>query len=135
MRVVRTEMRARRTPDLTVPQFRALAFVRRHRGASLSEAADHIGLTPPSMSKLMDGLVARGLVTREGHARDRRRVTLALTRRGRGTLRAASAATRAQLAARLAALPSAERATVAAAMRALRAVFAPDPAGGGAASE
>ena len=124
MRAIRAGMRAG-SPDLTVPQFRALGFVGRNPGASLSDVAEHIGLTLPSMSKLMDGLVARKLVTRVTDTDDRRRLLLALTPRGRALLETSRAATRARLAGRLASLPPSERAVVVEAMRALQPIFAP----------
>ncbi len=123
MRAIRSEMRDHRTPDLSVPQFRTLAFLNRYEGASLSDVAEHIGLRLPSMSKLMDGLVARGLVTRQTHPVDRRRVTLALTARGRTTLQTALKATQACLAERLATLSTPERATVTQAMLILHPLF------------
>jgi len=123
MRTIRAEMRDRRTPDLSVPQFRTLTFLNRHEGASLSDVAEHIGLRLPSMSKLMDGLVARNLVKRQTHPDDRRRVTLALTARGRTTLQTALEGTRACLAERLATLPASNLAAVAKAMQILRPLF------------
>ena len=48
-------------------QFRTLAFVDANQGASLSEVAGHIGLGLPSMSKLVDALVNRELLTRDVH--------------------------------------------------------------------
>jgi DNA-binding MarR family transcriptional regulator len=125
MRAIRSEMRSHRTPDLTVPQFRALFYLNRNEGASLSELAEHIGLTLPSMSTMIDGLVVRSLVTRQTHASDRRRVTLTLTARGRTTLQSMRDATQAHLAERLAVLPSSERAAVVQAMQALRPIFTP----------
>lgn len=125
MRSVRAEMRGSRAPDLSVPQFRALNFLYRCPGASLSDVADHVGITLPSMSKLVEKLVARGLVTRQDDPGDRRRVTLALTEPGRAELQAAREATQARLAQRLAALSPEQRAVVVEAMRALRSVFAP----------
>ena len=55
---IRSQMRSRRSPDLTVPQFRTLAFVDRNKGTSLSAVANHMGLTLPSTSKLVDGLIS-----------------------------------------------------------------------------
>jgi DNA-binding MarR family transcriptional regulator len=126
MRTIRADMRRHRAPELTVPQYRTLAFVNRNEGASLSDVAEHIGLTLPSTSKLMDGLVTRGLVTRETHAGDRRRITLALTPHGRMMLQSAHAAAQDCLARRLAGLSAAERAMVTQALRALRPIFMPD---------
>jgi DNA-binding MarR family transcriptional regulator len=77
------------------------------------------------MSKLVDGLVARQLVTRELAASDRRRVMLALTSAGQATFQAARAATQAFLAQRLAELPAEERAVVTEAMQILRPLFTP----------
>jgi DNA-binding MarR family transcriptional regulator len=123
MRTVRAEMRDRRTHDLSVPQFRTLGFVERHPGTSLSELAEHIGLTLPSMSKLVDGLVERKLVTRQGHADDRRRITLALTARGCALLQSAHAATLASMAGRFGGLDEDERGTVVRAMQILHPLF------------
>jgi DNA-binding MarR family transcriptional regulator len=131
MRAIRGQMRSHRRSDLSVPQFRTLAFLGRYQGASLSAVAEHIGLSLPSASKLMDGLVARSLVSREGSPVDRRRVRLALTTRGKVTLREAFAAAQADLADRVAALPADERGKVGQAMRTLRSVFALGEAGRG----
>jgi DNA-binding MarR family transcriptional regulator len=124
MRTIRGEMRRHRAADLSVPQFRTLAYIHRHRGVSLSSVAEHIGLTLPSMSKLVDGLVARGLITRESCADDRRRVTLAITARGRTILQAARDAALSSLADRLESLSEPERITVVRAMQTLHRVFA-----------
>ncbi len=123
MRTIRTEMRSHRAADLSVPQFRALAFIDNNQGPSLSDVAGHIGLTLPSMSKIVDGLVARKLITREVASADRRRVTLALTSRGQTLLTAARDATKACLAEMLQSLSPADRTLVIAAMETLRPIF------------
>ena len=64
MRFIRAEMRSHRGHDLSVPQFRTLTFVNRNPEVSLSHLADHLGLTLPSTSKLVDGLVNQKVVTR-----------------------------------------------------------------------
>jgi len=126
MRTVRVEMRCHRTADLSVPQFRTLNFLHRQAGASLSQVAEHIGLTLPSMSQLVDGLVERKLILRSTHATDRRRITLTLTARGQSVLEAAHGATQAALAEKLAALSAQDRTIVVQAMQALRPLFEPD---------
>ena len=123
MRNIRTEMRHHRAADLSVPQFRTLAFVDRGDKPSLSDVAEHIGLTLPSMSKIVDGLVARKLVTRETHSTDRRRLVLALTRSGQTALETSRKATRACLAENLAMLSDAERANIVRALETLRPLF------------
>lgn len=45
LQAIRQEMRKSSSAELTVPQFRTLAFLNRNPGASLSAAAEFIGLT------------------------------------------------------------------------------------------
>jgi len=82
MRAMRAEVRRQRTPELSMPQFRALAFIGRNEGAALSDVAAFLGLTLPSVSKLIDGLVASKFVVREVAPGDRRRIHLALSPAG-----------------------------------------------------
>jgi DNA-binding MarR family transcriptional regulator len=134
MRAIRAELRRHRTADLSIPQFRTLAFIDRNVDASLSDVAEHIGLTLPSISKIVDGLVTRKLVTRQTHATDRRRMTLELTARGQTALQVSRAATRACLAEDLAALSDHRRELIVQALEFLRPVFTPQretPAKGG----
>jgi len=123
MRSLRAQMREAREGDLSVTQFRVLGFIDRHKGTSLSDVADHIGLSLPSMSKIVDGLVTQRLVGREFDRADRRRMTLTLTPRGRSVLEAARAETRTAVAKSLGGLTPDELATVGAAMEILRPLF------------
>jgi DNA-binding MarR family transcriptional regulator len=125
MRTIRAELRRHRAADLSVPQFRTLAFIDRNVDASLSDVAEHIGLTLPSMSKIVDGLVARKLVTRQTHPTDRRRMTLTLTARGQTALESSRAATRTCLAEDLAALSDRQRETIVQGLNSLRPIFMP----------
>ncbi len=124
MRAVRAKMRESAALNLSVPQFRTLGFIDHHRGASLSDVAEHIGLTLPSMSKLVDGLVERKLVVRSSHADDRRRITLELTARGCALWQSARESTQASLAEQMSTLSESDRATVVRAMRILQPLFA-----------
>ncbi len=126
MRSVRALMRRSRGPDLTVPQFRVLTFVNRTPGASLSRVAQHVGTSLPSTSKLVDGLVGRGLVERQPAAGDRRRLALILTTRGASLLAAARKGTHASLVEILARASSAQQAVILEAMRILSGLFAPE---------
>src|SRR5213593_56534 len=76
MRVVRGEMRRQGAHLVSVPQFRALAFVERHPGASLAGVAEHLGVTAPTASTIVDRLVRRRLVGRVPDPAERRRVVL-----------------------------------------------------------
>jgi DNA-binding MarR family transcriptional regulator len=123
MRDIRTQMRRRRTPDLTVPQFRTLLFVSRNAGASLSEVADHIGLALSSTSKLVDDLIRGGLMTRQEQSSDRRRVSLVVTPRGATLLEVSRKGTLEYLAEKLEGISGAERETILKAIKGLRCVF------------
>lgn len=123
MRAIRTEMRSHRGSDLSVPKFRVLIFLNRHAGASLSDIAEHLGLTLPSMSKMIDGLVARNMVTRQMDTKDRRRVTLVLTALGRRAMQSAYNATESRLAERLVVLPASERGIIIKSMQVLESIF------------
>lgn len=123
MRVLRSEVRRRRTPELSVAQFRALAFVGRNAGAKLSELAGFLGLTAPSASKLVDGLVAARLLAREVPVGNRRRIALALSPAGRREYDAVLKHARAYLGSRLSHLSHSRRERVALALRDLRLAF------------
>ncbi len=123
MRSVRAEMRSHRGHDLSIPQFRTLTFVNRNPETSLSELADHLGLTLPSVSKLVDGLVNQKLITRRESTEDRRRMTLSLTKSGIDILRAASQATQDYLKNVLRELSGDELSTILRAMNLLHPLF------------
>jgi DNA-binding MarR family transcriptional regulator len=83
-----------------------------------------MGLTSPSVSRLIDVLVSRGFVTRDEHPEDRRRVKLAVTDHGRQALETCRKGTLAHLSERLRLLAPEEREAVVKALGALRSVFA-----------
>jgi DNA-binding MarR family transcriptional regulator len=82
MRFIRTEMRSRRAPSLSVPQFRVLTFLSRRPGAPLSSVAEHLGVARSTASAIVDRLVRRKLVSRTAHPQERRCVVLTLTPSG-----------------------------------------------------
>jgi DNA-binding MarR family transcriptional regulator len=123
-RAIRAELRKYGAKEMSVPQYRTLAFVYRNEGASLSDVCEHIGLTLPTMSELVDGLVAKGLLNRRTDPEDRRRMTLTLTQPGRARLESARAATMAYLEEKLRRLSASDRATITLAMRMLTELFA-----------
>jgi len=123
MREIRAQMRSHRGLDLSVPQFRALAFLRRKPEASLSDVASHVGTSLPSMSKLVDGLFERGLVEREASAADRRRLTLRLTKEGTALLQSARQGTQNYLSKSLDRLSREDQATVTRGLQILSSLF------------
>jgi DNA-binding MarR family transcriptional regulator len=123
VQALRVQMRAQRSHDLSVPQFRTLAYIRNHPCCSLTAVAEFIGLTLPAMSTLVNGLVEQGLVQREIDPADRRRVLLTVTDAGIAMHRRALDGAEAWLAARVASLTDDQRTAVLAAMAALGPLF------------
>jgi DNA-binding MarR family transcriptional regulator len=125
MRVVRSEMRSQRTPDLSVPQFRVLGFIHRHPATSLSAVAEHMSQALPTLSNLVDSLVRRKLVARESSTEDRRRMTLNLTAKGEQLWQSARQETKKRLTDRLTSLSPEELAHITEALSLLRPLFTP----------
>jgi long-chain acyl-CoA synthetase len=96
--------------DLSMPQYRILGLL--DAGPAMPSAlADRLAVRPPSVTSVVDGLVARGLVDRHPAADDRRQVAHTLTTEGRRALTAADQAVDTRLRRLAAALddPVAER--------------------------
>lgn len=108
MRFIRMEMRSRRAPSVSVPQFRVLAFLSRRPGAPLSGVAEHLGVTRSTASAIVDRLVRRKLVDRAVHPEERRSVVLTLTPAGVQHLQQARDAASARMAKVLAGLSPAD---------------------------
>ena len=131
MQTIRAEMRQSRGGDLSVPQFRVLAYLRGNPGAALYEIADYLGLTSPSVVSLVDGLAAKDLVRRGEVSGDRRKVALHLSESGERLYDAAFQAAQRSLSARLGGLDPAALELLLQAMDLLRPVFIdlhPEPA-------
>jgi DNA-binding MarR family transcriptional regulator len=111
-RAVRREMRRARPGEISMQQFRTLGILAHHPGASLSLVAQHLGLTTASTSRLVDGLVREGLISRLDAPEDRRRLVLTLTDKGQDVLKATKESALGKLAQKLAQLSDAERSDV-----------------------
>lgn len=121
---IRVEMRRGRGAELSIPQFRTMGFIQRNPDSSLSDLAQHLGLTLPSASKLVDGLVKQKLVTRKESAEDRRRLTLLLTSTGTSIVDSARTSARIHLAEKLKHLSDDDLETISHAMLILHPIFA-----------
>ncbi|MGO8871002.1 MAG: MarR family winged helix-turn-helix transcriptional regulator [Acidimicrobiales bacterium] len=84
------------TAELSMPQYRVLGLLD-ERSAVSSDLAERLAVRPPSVTAIVDGLVARGLVERRTVDSDRRRVDHVLTEDGRRSLATADAAVAARL--------------------------------------
>ena len=123
MRVIRLQVRSRTSPELSMPQFRALAFVGRNEDPMLADVATFLGLTPPAASKLVDTLVGAKYVTREAQTIDRRRVPLKLTPAGRKKFNRVVEDAESYLAERIQNLAPAQRQQVVDGLEALHDIF------------
>jgi len=124
MRVIRHYMRSHRLPRMSVPQFRALAFLDCYGSATLSAVSEHIGTTLPSMSRMIQTLVKRQLVGRQAGLPDRRTVCLEITDKGRQILQFARQGTARQLAGLIGSLSPNEVCQLKLAMTLLKQIFA-----------
>jgi DNA-binding MarR family transcriptional regulator len=76
--------------DCSVEQWRVLSAVADGGGHSMTEIADYALMPAPSLTKLVDRMVADNLVHRRADPGDRRRVLLHLAARGRSLHRRAA---------------------------------------------
>jgi long-chain acyl-CoA synthetase len=90
VRLARQVELAAATVDLTLPQYRILIILGEGKEAA-SALAEKLAVSRPSVTGVVDGLVARGLVERAHDVDDRRRVGHELTGHGRRVLASADA--------------------------------------------
>ena len=69
--------------NCSVEQWRVLSIIADGKGHPMTEIADQVLMPAPSLTKLVDRMVADNLVYRRPDSSDRRRVLLHLTARGR----------------------------------------------------
>ncbi len=81
-RTMRRDLRIHSAGLFTEPQFRVMASLYREGERCLSGLAESLGVSLPTMSRLIQGLESRGLVCRHRSETDRRRVVLTLTETG-----------------------------------------------------
>lgn len=85
---VERRLAAAMAPDVerhgvSLEQWRVLDFLVSRDGRTMSDIADAVVVPAPTLTKLVDRLVASNLVHRRGDPADRRRVLVLLTPRGR----------------------------------------------------
>lgn len=100
VRVARVAANAVGTMELTLAQYRVLVFVD-GVDRTASEVARLLEVSPSTLTSVVDGLSARGLVRRGSDPSDGRRVVLAITDSGRDRVAAADRAVAAKLSALL----------------------------------
>ncbi|MGB3517922.1 MAG: MarR family transcriptional regulator [Elainellaceae cyanobacterium] len=123
-RWLRAEMRHQGQPHLSLSQLRVLHFLHRRPQSSLSELADYLDVTRPTMSVMVDRLVQRGWVHRQDDVQERRRIALTLTEAGTAQLEQVYGATLTQISQRLQSLSAEQCQQVMAGLSVLSSVFA-----------
>jgi DNA-binding MarR family transcriptional regulator len=107
------------TPEVTLPQFRALVLLDSRGALTLAQLAELLGVVPSTATRMCDRLVAKKLIRRTLDGDNRRQITLALRPEGRRLI-AESTRRRTQGIARLlAAIPAADQEQLAASLRLL----------------
>ena len=69
--------------DLRLSQIRAIAAFRDKNALSMKELANNIGVNLPTMTMMIDKLIADGMAERDRDASDRRKVIVCLTAQGK----------------------------------------------------
>lgn len=82
MRVARRLRAEKSVQELTDGQFSVLALLDRSGPLTPRVLAEHERVQPPSMTRTLAGLLARGLIDRAGDPTDRRQVIVGLTESG-----------------------------------------------------
>jgi DNA-binding MarR family transcriptional regulator len=111
LRSLRQAVEQAEGPDrLTMPQFRCLQAIAAEDGTALTTGlARRLRVAVPTMTRMLDGLVERGLVERRPDPTSRRQIRLVLTAEGRGLLARYEAVIEARLRRLLGLLDSAQR--------------------------
>jgi DNA-binding MarR family transcriptional regulator len=122
---IRFHMRKNRQTGLSVPQFRTLAQLASFGSVSVSCVAENLGCSLPTASRMVDKLVDSGLIDRSQCPDNRRKVSLALTKKGLQVFEASSRETQAAMAQVLASLPERDHQDILRLMPLLKDLFDP----------
>jgi DNA-binding MarR family transcriptional regulator len=112
IRLLRMLRREDDESGLSAPRLSALSVIVFSPGIALGELAAAEQVRPPTMTRIVDALVTRGLVLREADPHDRRAVRLSATEEGRALLLAGKARRVEALTRRLHTLSAADRAAL-----------------------
>jgi long-chain acyl-CoA synthetase len=95
--------------DLSLPQYRMLVFLAEGGPAAASALAGKLGVSRPSVTALVDGMVARGWAQRSADPVDRRRVAHVVTDAGLEALARADEVVEARLSELARSIPDPQR--------------------------
>ncbi|GAA4629649.1 MarR family transcriptional regulator [Actinoallomurus vinaceus] len=103
---------------VTLPQFRLLVVLATHEETKLVTLAEDLAVNPSTAMRMVERLVAAGLVSRRTNPASRREVLLRPTESGRRLVEEVTARRREEIAAIVAAMPADHRAGLVDALRA-----------------
>jgi len=119
---LRREFRAFRK-GLSLTQVRTMSLIQRQPAANLSVVAEFLGVSLPTASRIVQGLVSAGLLTRRGSTADRRQLALVITPEGDALLQTAWDGTQSRLQEQLQNLNPDQQQALAQAMGVLKEIF------------
>lgn len=102
--------------SITLPQFRMLVVLSNHGPSKLVALADHLGVQPSTAMRMVDRLIATGLVNRRTNPDNRRETVLSLTGEGARVVQDVTARRRTEVTAILRRLQPAQRGALLAAL-------------------
>jgi DNA-binding MarR family transcriptional regulator len=103
---------------VTVTQFRTLVVLDSHGAINLNRLAELLDVTPSTAMRMIDRLMAAGLVTRSENPTDRREVQLGLTPSGSQLVQQVTTKRRREIARIVKAMPADQRTDLITALRA-----------------
>jgi DNA-binding MarR family transcriptional regulator len=103
---------------LTLPQFRMLVVVDSRGAMNISRLGEHLDVIPSTAMRMVDRLVAAGMLEREPNPANRREIFINLTDAGRNVVHQATERRRTEIARIVAAMPPGQRAELVEALRA-----------------
>jgi DNA-binding MarR family transcriptional regulator len=95
--------------SITIPQFRTLVILANRGPVNLATLAGLLGVQPSTTGRMVDRLVAGGLIERKPHPTSRRELIAGLTSRGRDVVAQVTAQRRNEIARIVETMPAAER--------------------------
>ncbi|WP_026256036.1 MarR family winged helix-turn-helix transcriptional regulator [Mycobacterium sp. 155] len=114
--------------SITIPQFRALVILSSRGASNLTELARLLDVRPSTIGRMVDRLVASGLIDRRQHPNSRRELVVELTPRGHEVVDTATARRRAEIARVVQAMPEPQRRGLVSALTAFIAAGGEPPA-------
>ena len=116
---------------VTVTQLRTLVVLEGHGEMNLNRLSELLDVTPSTAMRMIDRLLAAGLVTRRDNPTNRREVILGLTDQGRQVVREVTSVRRSEIARIVKAMPAGQRTDLIKALRAFAdAAGEPEPSAG-----